>query len=548
MATAAAQAVVQWSECGRYWFDEAAGDKAVRFFADHLVLTEGEFAGKPFILEGWQAEEIVRPLFGWKRRDGTRRYRRCIVWVPRKNGKTELAAGVSLLALLGDGEMSGQVYAIARDKDQAAIVFRKATAMVGWSSTLSQHLECYKTSIFCPELLGKIQPLTGNAAGKHGLSPSGIIGDEVHEWPDGDLYTFVHQGSAARRQPIEFLISTAGNRIGYGWELWDYCQKVLAGEIEDPETLIVIYAADPEDDWTDPATWAKANPNLGVSVKESYLAEECRRAKEMPRLQNDFLRYHLNIWTEQAVRWLAMDSWDACGWPDGETRENKRWADPAFEEEMVGRRCYAGMDLSTTTDLSSYTLWFEPAEPNGVWRKLTRAFVPQARIAERVRRDRAPYDQWVKSGALIATPGNVIDYEFIKAKLIEDATRFEIAGLVIDRFLSTQIAIQLNAEGLPTVLMGQGFLSMSAPSKELERLIIDRKVDHGGHPVARWCASNAAIATDPAGNIKPAKDKSTERIDVIVADVNALAGALAGQQAAPVSPWDDPNFSLMGGN
>jgi phage terminase large subunit-like protein len=532
MATAAAVAPAPppRSDCGRYWFDEAAADRAADFFPKHLRFTTGEFAGKPFRLEAWEADDIIRPLFGWKRDDGTRRYRRCIVWIPRKNGKTELAAGVSLLALLGDGELGGEVYSIARDKDQATIVFDKAAMMVAWSETLSRHLECYKTSIFCPELTASFKPLTGRPQGKHGLNASGLIGDEVHEWANGDLYTFVHQSEAARRQPIEFLISTAGNRIGYGWELWDYCQKVLAGEIDDPETLIVVYAAAPEDDWTDPATWAKANPNLGVSVKLDYLAEECRRAKDMPRLQNDFLRYHLNIWTEQAVRWLPMDAWDACGWPEGAGRDNGRWADPAFEAELEGRRCFGGMDLSTTTDLSAYCLWFEPLEPGGVWRKLTRAFVPQARIAERVKRDRAPYDQWLKSGALIATPGNVIDYDFIKAQLVEDATRFDLQQMVIDRFLSTQIAIQLNAEGIETLLMGQGFVSMSAPSKELERLALDRKIDHGGHPVARWCASNAAIATDPAGNIKPAKDKSTERIDVIVADVNALAGALAGQE------------------
>lgn len=506
------------SPCGRYWYDEATAEKAVAFFPQHLRLTTAEWAGRPFHLEPWQADEIVRPAFGWKRADGSRRFRRVIVWVPKKNGKTELAAGVSLLVLVGDGELGGEVYSIATKEDQAKIVFSKALAMVNWSPTLSRDLECFKTSIYCPSLMAAIRPLSGKPEGKHGFNPSGLIGDEVHEWATGELYSFMHLSQGARRQPLEFLISHAGKREGFGWQLWLECQRVLAGEIDDPETLIVVYAAEPDDDWTRPDTWAKANPNLGISPKLEWIAEECRKAQELPRLENDFKRYHLNIWTEQEVRWLPMDRWGGVG---------KRWAEAAFEAELEGQECFAGMDLSSTTDLAGYCLWFPPVEGRPQWRKLTRPFVPEDKIAERVKRDRAPYDQWVRDGALASTPGNVIDYDFIKASLVRDGMRFRIAKAGIDRFLATQIAIQLRDEGFDAVLLGQGFLTMSAPSKELERLVLSGLVDHGGHPVARWCAANAAIATDAAGNIKPAKDKSTERIDMIVADVNALAVALA---------------------
>ena len=527
---------VTWSPCGNYWFDETAADAAAAFFPRYLRLTTGEWAGRPFELEGWQEQDIIRPLFGWKRKDGTRRYRRCYVWIPRKNGKTELAAGVALLALLADGEMGAQVFSIAADEKQAKIVFDKATAMVGWSAELSKHLTPFKTSIWCADLGASFKPLSGNARGKHGLNMSGLVGDEIHEWRDGDLYTFVHQSSAARRQPLEFLISTAGTREGYGWEAWDECVKLLAGEIEDPETLVVIYAADPEADWTNPDTWAAANPNLGVSVKLDYLEAECRAAKESPRKENDFKRYHLNIWTEQAVRWLALDAWDVCGHPvetqaptvlAGGVRRvpvNDRWK--SFEEQLQGRRCFGGLDLSSTTDLTAWVMMFPPEERDGIWTMLTRAFVPEARVAERVRRDRAPYDQWVKSGALITTPGNVVDYEWVKDQIYRDAEMFGIEAVGIDRFLATQIALQLGEQGVNAQFIGQGFLSMSAPAKELERLVIDGKLDHGGHPAARWCAGNVAIATDPAGNIKPAKDKSTERIDIIAAAINALGMAL----------------------
>jgi phage terminase large subunit-like protein len=501
-----------------YWYDEKAADAVVRFFANDLKLTDGQWAGQPFKLAPWQEQDIIRPLFGWKRKDGTRRYRRAIVWLPRKNGKTELAAGVSFIPLVLDGEPGAQVYSIAMSKDQASIVFKKAVAMVRQSSALSKVLECFKESIYCPELWARFEPLSGKADGKHGLSMSGLVGDEVHEWKDGDLYTFVHQSSGARRQPLEFLISTAGNRIGYGWELYNYCKQILDGTIDDPETLVVIYEADPEDDWTDPATWAKANPNFGISIKPEYLAAECQRAQNLPRLENDFKRYHLNIWTEQAVRWLPLDGWDRCKGALDWTR---------LEASLIGRRCFGGVDLSQTTDLTALVWVFPPETKDQAWAILPRFFVPEARIAERVARDRVPYDLWVKNGALATTPGNVVDYDFVKEQIRKDADRFKVEALGFDPWNAMQIMIQMQGEGLPVEQVRQGYLSLSGPSKELERLLLDTALVHGGHPILRWCAGNVAIETDAAGNIKPSKAKSTERIDGIAALVTALALAEA---------------------
>jgi phage terminase large subunit-like protein len=526
------------SDCGKYWFDEATANAAVRFFEDHLRLTKGEWAGRPFKLEPWQANSIIRPAFGWKRPDGTRRYRRIVVWVPRKNGKTEIAAGVSLIALVADGEAGAEVYAIAKDKDQASIVFNSAALMAANSATLSPSLELLKTAIYCPELGSSFKPLTGRAAGKHGLNPHGIIGDEVHEWPDADLYTFVHQGTAARRQPIEFLISTAGVRQGYGWELWQECQQILNGERQDDETLVVIFAAEADDDWTDPKVWAKANPNLGISVKLEYLQTECERAQESPRLENDFRRYHLNQWTEQLVRWLPMEKWGPVG---------EDWAEAAFEDEMVGQTAFGGLDLSTTTDLTAWCIWFPPSGERTRWRKLTRVFMPADSVNIAEKRDRAPYSQWLRSGALLTTPGNVVDYDFIAAQVRRDCERFEIERIGLDPFNATQFALGMQAEGIPIEFVRQGFLSLNAPSKELEKLVLSEAIEHGGHPVARWCAGNAVVVTDPAGSIKPTKDpkRMTGRIDAIAADVNALAVWMDTQFGTAVSPWDDPDFSLV---
>lgn len=510
---------------GEFWFDEEAADAAVSFFPRFIKLTSGEWANRPFVLEEWQADDIVRPVFGWKRADGSRRYRRCFVWVPRKNGKTELAAGIALLLLVGDGEEGGEVYSIATDKDQAAIVFNKAISMVGKSAALQECLVSLKTSIFCSELMATFKPLAGSPKGKHGLAPHGVIGDEMHEWTNGELYQFVHDGEGNRRQPLEFMISTAGKKGGYGEEIWTECEKIVEGTLDDPETLVVIYAADEEDDWTAESTWYKANPNLGVSKKLDSMRADARRARQSPRLENSFKAYHLNIWSEQAVRWLPIDSaddtgkrfgWKYCAGPIG-------WKD--LEKTLIGKRCFSGIDLSSIADLTALVHFFPVQEGVEKPTVLARFFKPADLIEAHTKRDQLPYDRWEKEGALIATPGNVVDYAFLKSTLYADAVAFEIQNIGMDRFNATQTTIEIAQAGLPVEYFQQGFLSMSPPAKELERLVISNGLFHGNHPILSRHARVVAVETDPAGNIKPTKGKSTERIDGVVALVEAIGVA-----------------------
>jgi len=511
-----------------YWFDDRAADFACRWIETKCVFTEDKWAGKPFKLSPWQRDDIIRPAFGWKRKsDNLRRYRRVIVWVPRKNGKTELAASVSLLVLLATGVMGGQVYSIAKDKEQARLVFDKATRMVGWSASLSKAVEPLKAALYVPQLQAKFEPLSGNPEGKHGRSASGLIGDEVHEWPDDRLYTYMHQSTGAREEPLEFLISTAGTQEGYGWELWIECQKILDGTINDPETLVVIYAADPDDDWTDPATWARANPNLGISVREDYLAAECKRAQENPRLENDFKRYHLNMWTEQDVRWLPMDLWKLCS---DEPDNKDLWRQ--LPTLMKGRRGFAGIDLSSTSDITAMIFAFPPDEEGGRWVVLARFWVPEATIERRTRVDRVPYDVWAKLGMIETTPGSRVDYSYIKRAALEWMEVFDVRKFGFDRWNATQTMIEFEDEGAEVVKVGQGFASLTAPSKELERLVVSGQIEHGNHPVLTWMARNAGYEDDAAGNVKPSKAKSKEKIDGIAALVNALFVAMNSEPVA----------------
>lgn len=513
------------------WWDEKAAQAATAFFPRYLRHTEAEWAGRPFHLQPWQRDRIIRPIFGWKRADGSRLIRIAWVEVPRKNGKTELAAGISLLALLGDAEHGGQVYSLAVDKDQARIVFGKAAAMVTMSEDLRKHLETYKTSIFCPQLMAGFRPLSKGSGGKHGFSPSAAIGDEVHEWTDdGELADVVHKGTAARRQPIELYITTAGVAgDGYAWEMHTLALQVLRGEVTDPTFLPVIFGA-PDDDeakaeesWKQEETWRIANPNYGVSVKPEFMRAECEKAARSPRAENDFKRFHLNIWTEQAVRWLpiARPGWLGC---TEDTGNANLWRE--LPKRMAGRPCYGGIDLALTRDISSLALLFPPVSAGERTVLLWRFWFPREAVADEPLARRRRYESFAEAGAITLTDGNVTDFDRMRREIREEIKPFRLAWLGIDPYAASQLATQLKEQdGLPIEFFRQGFLSMSPAAKQFERMVIAEEIEHGNHPVAAWMARNAVVERDAVNNIKPAKARAADKIDGIVAACIATGGA-----------------------
>lgn len=509
-----------------FWFDEAAAGAACDFFETYLRHTEAEWYGKPFKLQAWQRDDIVRPLFGWKRADGTRRYRRLHLEVGRKNGKTELAAGIALLLLVADGEPGAQVYSMAVDKDQAKIVFNKATTMVQLNDELRTLVEPLKTALYCSAINGAFKPLSSTPASKHGFSPSASVADEIHEWPSGELAEVVHEGMGARRQPVEVEITTAGvYGQGYGWERHDYAVKVRDGIVHDPSLLVVIYAADEEDDWTDEATWRKANPGLGVSPKLEFLRAEFAEASESPRKENRFKRFYLNLWTEQLKRWLPKEKWDACAGP-------LDWR--ALAASLEGRTCFAGLDLSTTTDITAFVMVFAPEAPGEPVKLVPRFWCPAAKVGKAPEHRRVDYGDWVRAGAITATEGDVVDYDKVRAEINRLGEVYHIKEVPADRWNATQIISQLGGDGFTIFPFGQGYASMSGPAKEFETLVLGGGLAHGGHPVLRWMAGNVAITEDAADNIKPAKDKSSDRIDGIVAAIMGVGRALLVPEAEPV--------------
>ena len=511
---------------GDCWFDETAAQRAVGFFRDCLTHVKGEKAGQPFELDNWQ-EDIVATMFGWKRQDGTRRFRTSYIEIPRKNGKSTLCAGLALYMLFSDGEAGAEVYSAAAEREQASIVFDIAAQMVSAEPILRAHSQTFRKSIAVEKTASSYKVLSADAFTKHGLNASAIIFDELHAQPNRHLWDVLTTSTGARVQPLTIAITTAGyDRNSICYEQHEYAEKVRDGIIEDETFLPVIYSADKEDDFRNEETWIKSNPAYGISIREDYLEREAKRASELPSYENTFKRLHLNMWTEQAVRWLPMDRWDDC--------------EPFAEFE--GRPCWAGLDLASTTDIAAFVM-VAPDGDGGV-DVLPTFWIPSENAHRRERKDRVPYTTWIKQNLIRSTDGDVIDYDQIREDIFKLCEQNNVQEIAVDRWNSTQLVTQLEGElsNVRIAMFGQGYRSMSAPSKELEALVMGKNLHHGGNPVMRWMMSNVAIESDGI-NIKPSKKRSTEKIDGIVALVMALARASQANDTGSI--YDNRGITIL---
>lgn len=496
-------------------YDKSSADYAVAFI-QALSHTKGTWAGKPFELIDWQ-EQIIRDVFGTLKPNGYRQFNTAYVEIPKKMGKSELAAAVALLLTCGDNEERAEVYGCAADRNQASIVFNVAADMVRMCPALAKRvkiLDSTKRLIYQPT--GSIyQVLSADVSNKHGFNTHGVVFDELHTQPNRKLYDVMTKGSGdARMQPLYFLITTAGdNQNSICWEVHQKALDILNGRKHDPTFYPVIYGAAQEDDWTDPKVWKKANPSLGITVTMDKVKAAFESARQNPAEENSFRQLRLNQWVKQAVRWMPMDKWDACAFA----------VDP---EELKGRVCYGGLDLSSSTDITAFVLVFPPLDEDDIYSILPFFWIPEDNIDLRVRRDHVNYDIWKKQGFLKTTEGNVVHYGFIETFIEELSTKYNIREIAFDRWGAVQMTQNLEGLGFTVVPFGQGFKDMSPPTKELMKLTLEQKIAHGGHPVLRWMMDNIYIRTDPAGNIKPDKEKSTEKIDGAVATIMALDRAI----------------------
>ncbi len=525
-------------DVGDYWFDADAAQLALDFFPDMLKHVKGALAKEPFEPMPWQ-QSIVANLFGWKRRgaDGMRRFREVFIYVPRKNGKTTLAAGIVNYVMFCDGEPGAEIYSAAADRDQAALVFAQVTGMIRQEPELNSRCTIYgggpggqSRTIALADYSGSYKVLSADAHTKHGFNSHLVVNDELHAHRTRDLVDVLETSMGSRRQPILLHITTADfARESICNEKHDYAIKVRDGIIDNPAFLPVIYEAARDDDWTDPAVWARVNPCLGVSLYKDYLEAQCQKAQDSPAYENTFKRLHLNMQTEQATRWLAMHVWDANS--DGvdatDWKAAMAWRERMLAE-LAGKPCWAGLDLANTTDIAALVLMF-PVDAEFV--VLPWFWVPKVGAERRERVDRVPYLTWARQGFITLTEGNSIDYRDIRATINTIGKDYGLQDIGFDPFNATHLATELIEEdGFAMVQFRQGAYSYNEPMKAFEGLLLDGHIRHGANPVLSWMASNIAVKTDAQANIYPAKDKSAEKIDGICAAVMGLARAMFGSE------------------
>ena len=515
-------------------YNAQLADFAVNFI-ECLCHTKGTWAGKPFLLLDWQ-EQIIRDLFGIVKPNGYRQFNTAYIEIPKKNGKSELAAAVALLLCCGDGEQRAEIYGCAADRGQATIVFDVAADMVRMCPALNKRckiLASQKRIIYTPTN-SFYQVLSAEAYSKHGFNIHGVVFDELHTQPNRKLFDVMTKGSGdARMQPLYFLITTAGtdtNSICY--ETHQKAVDILEGRKIDPTFYPVIYGAGQEEDWTDPKVWKKANPSLGETIGMDKVKAACDSARQNPGEENSFRQLRLNQWVKQAVRWMPMEKWDACAFP-------------VNPEDLEGRVCYGGLDLSSTSDLTAFVLVFPPEEDEEPYYILPYFWLPEETLPIRVNRDHVPYDVWERQGFIQTTEGNVVHYGYIEKYIERLGEKYNIREIAFDRWGAVQMVQNLEGMGFTVVPMGQGFASMSPPTKELMKLTLEKKLAHGGHPVLRWNMDNIFIRTDPAGNIKADKAKSTEKIDGAVATIMALDRAIRCGNDTSESVYDSRGLLIF---
>jgi phage terminase large subunit-like protein len=508
----------------------------VRSFCESLVFSKGKWAGKPFKLLDWQWEKVVKPLFGTMREDGLRQYRFVYLEIPKKNGKTELGAALALYMLCCDNEGSPEVFSAAADREQASLIYGPAAYMVRHNETLSSRCQVRdsKKAIYYPTNNGTYKVLSAETYTKHGISPSAILFDELHSQPDDTLWRVLTAGTDyARQQQLIFVMTTAGiydvNSIW--WRIRSKAIQIASGVIKQDDFLPVLYIADPEKDSPDDeAVWIRNNPSLGQIFTLNKIRKDYATAKNDPVEWEDFKRFRLNIPIKSTRRWMPMDDWDKCG---GEVDL----------EALKGLRCYGGLDMSTKIDLTALALVFPPQIGLEKWVVLVKCYCPENTILSRSRSDRVHYEVWQQQGLLTATPGNVIDEGFIERDILEASKLYDLAEVGYDPWGATSIATRIfNDYDVKMVEVRQGAKSLSEPAKDLLVKVKKHEVLHGGHPVLRWCVDNLVMVTDANENVRPDKERATDRIDLVVALIIAWGRAIFAEPQ-----FDEPRITVIGG-
>lgn len=500
------------SSSDEFYFDDNEAFKVSRFFSQMLTHPKGGSGKpKPFILEPWQ-EEYVKNLLSWKHKStGLRKYRTTYLEIPRKNGKTTLAAGILLYMLLVDKENGKEVYSAATTRDQAGLVYEIAAGMVSNSSMLKSRCELIKSKKRIVTADGYFQACSAEAGAIHGTNPHCVVFDELHLQKDREMWEAFHTGFGARTQPVFMAITTAGHdRSSVCWEQHEYSRNIIDRNIQDDSFYPLLFGASQEDDWTSEETWAKANPCLDVSLNREYLRAECKQAQEIPGLENSFRRLHLNQWTEQESRLIPMNEWDKC-------------AAQIDIKDFDGGICFGGLDLSSTRDVTAFVLLFPRADGVSVFPYF---WIPEDNINKRAAQDQRVIRSFAEAGFVEVTEGNEVDVMHVAKRITEICAPFDVRRIGFDPWNAAGPTQRMKELGIPDdvlIKMVQGTSTYNEAIKQLLSMLGSQRFQHDGNKVLRWMASNAAGLADSNGNLKFHKGKSGDKIDGMTALGMALA-------------------------
>lgn len=512
-----------------YYFDKQAANKAIGFIETFCTHTKGELSGTALILEDWQ-KKIVGDLFGWKnKKTNLRRYRTAYIQIARKNGKSTLAAALALLMLYVDDEKGSEVYSAASNRQQAGIVFEIAKGMIQNNKELNSRGKIFRNSIINEGKGNFYQAISSDSKTKHGFNSNCVVYDELHTAPNRELWDALATSVGSRRQPLIITITTAGfDRQSICYELYSYAKRILDNSLKDDSFYPCVFECDIDDDIQDEKVWKKANPNYGISLKKKYMKIESQKAMDVPSYLNTFKRLHLNIWTDSVSVWIPNSEWMECH--------------QEFDyDSLDGCAAWGGLDLASTRDLSALTLVFKVEDKFVI---MPYIFVPKENAIKRSKIDGVDYLTFIRENDVIATEGDVQDYSFIRKTINDLSKKYRIQSIAYDRWGASQLILDLtNQDGVPMSPLGQGFVSLSAPTKTFEREILAKNVIHPNNKCLNWCMSNVAIQEDASGNLKPAKNRSKEKIDPVVATICAFAEMMTMDSGESV--YDERGLILL---
>ena len=520
----------------KYYFDEVVAQLAVDYIEENVKHVKGDLAGEPFILEDWQKNEIIKPIFGWKHKsNGLRKYTSAYIEIPKKSGKSFLAASIACIFLDVEKEGGSEIVGVAWGRKQAGLVFEATKGVIQKSPRLRNKCTIYRNSVTSPDHLGGVKTyhiLSKEAGTEDGINPQLAIIDELHVHKNNEILEMVEKSQGARKQPLSFIITTAGSDLyGIGFQRHENAINIAKGIVQDETQLVCVYGASKDSDPFSPKTWKEANPNYNISIGQRAYEKEATKAMSSSASLNSFKRYYLNIWTSSVDGWINDEVWNASQWD--------------FDKSiLLEAPCYGGLDLSSTSDITAFTLVWKIA---GKFYSKNWFFLPEEKAANSADKNNIQYIEWVKEGFIIETAGNVVDDNEVLHYVESLKEKYKITMMAYDNYRSHHLVPKFEEMGLECINFKQNFEQMTAPTLELQKRIEAKDYNHSGNPVLRWMAGNATIVTGIGGTaakIQKEKNRPEKKVDGIITNVMAYALWLNEPEKEVTSYYSNPNLQL----